>query len=235
MQEKSKCLMQIEHVSTEQEKQITQYLRKDANRKKAARTNRTEKMDKETERLRIREYRKRKSAEYLEELSTATPAAGPAILTAYKSARSLGKAVARPRRHLPCSTRKAKEVVRNLASSYQLINPTRMAAETFKIPVEITDAVKLFYCKDSIFRQSPGRKDAIVIRNEDGTKEYYQKRHMLMTLSREPHLLFREESPQYETGKSKFAELRPPYVLYMSQIPAKVCVCPYHSNFNSTA
>ena len=157
----------------------TEYLREDANRKKAARTNRTEKMDKETERLRIREYRKRKSTEYLEKLSTTTPAAGPAILTAYKSARSLGKAVAHSRRHLPYSPRKAKEVVRNLASSYQLINPTRKAAETFKIPVETTDAVKLFYCKDSISRQSPGRKDAIVIRNEDGTKEYYQKRHML--------------------------------------------------------
>ena len=188
-------------------------------------------MDRETERLRIREYRKRISAEYLEEQSTTTPTAGPAILTAYKSARSLGKAVARSRHHLPCSPRKAKEVVRNLASSYQLINPTWKAAETFKIPVETTDAVKLFYCKDSISRQAPGRKDAIVIRNEDGTKEHYQKRHMLMTL-REAHLLFRKESPQYEIGKSKFAELRPPYVLYMSQIPANVCVCPYHSNFN---
>ena len=157
--------MQREHVSTEQEKKNdTEYLRKDASRKKAARANRTEKekqINKETERLRIREYRKRKSAEYLEKQSTTTPTAGPAILTAYKSARSLGKAVARSRRHLPCSPRKAKEVVRNLASSYQLINPTRKAAETFKIPVETTDAVKLFYCKDSISRQAPGRKDAM--------------------------------------------------------------------------
>ena len=43
--------------------------------------------------------------------------------------------------------------------------------------------------------------------------------------------LFKEEYPNIKIGRSKLAELRPPYVLLSSTMPTPACVCHYHENF----
>ena len=43
--------------------------------------------------------------------------------------------------------------------------------------------------------------------------------------------LFKAEYPNIKIGRSKFAELRPPYVLLSSAMPTRACVCSYHENF----
>ena len=78
-------------------------------------------------------------------------------------------------------------------------------------------------------RQAPGRKDVISIKT-DGVRTSYQKRHMLMTI-KEAFQLFVEEYPDLKIKKSKFFNLRPGYILPVSETPHNVCLCQYHENF----
>ena len=43
--------------------------------------------------------------------------------------------------------------------------------------------------------------------------------------------LFKEECPKIKIGRSKCAELRPPYVLLSRAMPTRACICHYHENF----
>lgn len=90
-------------------------------------------------------------------------------------------------------------------------------------------AVKQFYCKDYISRITPGRRDVITVRDNEGKKKI-QKRHLTMSI-KECFATFKEENPEDKIGISKFAELRPQNVLLSSQTPANVCLCIHHQNF----
>ena len=68
--------------------------------------------------------------------------------------------------------------------------------------------------------QAPGKRDYVTVK-EGSTKERKQKRHMVMSV-------MKEENPDDEIGKSKFADLRLHHVL---QLPRNVCVCRHHENF----
>lgn len=92
------------------------------------------------------------------------------------------------------------------------------------------EAVKLFYARDDISRQAPGRRGHITVRAEDGTKMQYQTRHMTSSLL-ETHALFKEEFQNIKIGKSKFAELCPKHVFLSSKLSHNVCLCRYHENF----
>ena len=53
----------------------------------------------------------------------------------------------------------------------------------------------------------PGKADYVKVKTNDGVFQK-QKRHMMMTIG-EAFECFREQNPEYEIGKSKFASLRP--------------------------
>ena len=75
----------------------------------------------------------------------------------------------------------------------------------------------------------PGKADSIAVIMPDGSKETVQRRHMVMTIG-EAYKIFLTYFPDIQCGKSRFAELRPPYVLLVSKTPQNVCGCKYHSN-----
>ena len=79
-------------------------------------------------------------------------------------------------------------------------------------------------------RQMPGRKDVVTVRI-DGQKHKLQKKLMIMNVM-EAYKLFKEEHPEIEIGKSKFASLRPVNVIPVSERDQNVCCCCYHENFD---
>ena len=61
-------------------------------------------------------------------------------------------------------------------------------------------------------------------------KNNLPKKHLYCTID-ELFNLFKGKYPNIKIGRSKFAELRLPYVLLLSAMPTCACVCRYHENF----
>ena len=157
----------------------------------------------------------------------------------FKSASALGKATAKAKRallvNLPHSPRRRSAVRRQIVqtefraeataalSPNQRPGPNALESETFELVIQ-------FYERDDISRQAPGRKDAIPVQSNDGTKEQKQIKHLTLSIS-EVYSLFCKEYPTTQIGKSKFAYLRPKHVLLSSKLPHNVCMCQYHENF----
>ena len=90
------------------------------------------------------------------------------------------------------------------------------------------DKVQKFYQRDDISRISPGKRDVVTVRSDQG-KVWLQKRHLYMNL-KETHSLFQEDHPEIKIGLTKFGMLRPQQVKFSSETPANVCTCIYHQN-----
>lgn len=73
--------------------------------------------------------------------------------------------------------------------------------------VNIAESVKDFYNSDEVSRMMPGKKDCVTIRNEH-RKIQVQKRLVLANLH-EVYQLFKQTFPEYQSGFSKFCDLRP--------------------------
>ena len=90
--------------------------------------------------------------------------------TPYNAASTLGKAVKKAERALPLSTQKRTTVIKKSAmnSGISLQNPL---AKTEKITANINDhiieIVKNFYTKDDISWQAPGKRDTVVVRENN--------------------------------------------------------------------
>ncbi len=224
---------------------LTKYLTKEAERqrlKRAARTLEQREMDRMKTAERVRAYRDRQkkqtaSTPLLRAYATAYTAAKEKASvhlnpqgTQYATTRALKRAITKCRNSLPSSPRKACEVVATLATSMGI--PPKFPKLQAPVMVSaLNQSIKEFYLRDDISMQTPGKRDYVTIR-QNGEKIQVQKRYMLMTL-REAHALFVEENgPTIKIGKSKFAELRPCHVLYMSNIPENVCLCQTHENIN---
>lgn len=104
-------------------------------------------------------------------------------------------------------------------SSSAETTPTRSVA----ISEETKALVRNFYERDDISRQAPGRKDVVVIRSMNGEKSKVQARHLTTSIN-EVYAMFKEANPNIKIGRSKFADLRPKYVLLSSQLPRNVCL-----------
>ena len=151
----------------------------------------------------------------------------------FKSAMAYAKATSRVKRALPETPRRRKIICKKLYEMYESdsMHPTKdtrsrssaISADTIKLVTE-------FYCRDDISRQAPGRKDTITISDENGQKLHMQVRHLTCSII-EIYRLFREEHPDVDIGKSKFAELRPKHVLLSCKLPHNVCLCKYHDSF----
>ena len=46
----------------------------------------------------------------------------------------------------------------------------------------------------------------------------------------EAYQCFKNDYPDIKIGKAKFCELRPKYVMLLSDTPKNVCLCQYHEN-----
>ena len=112
-------------------------------------------------------------------------------------------------------------MLRNLVLDFGDDVTVRKKPRIGSIQKEIVDKVKSFYCRGDITRNAPGRRDVVTVRDEAGKKKL-QNRHLVMSI-KECYETFKEFNPDVKIGVSKFAEIRPPNVLYSSETPSNVC------------
>lgn len=151
----------------------------------------------------------------------------------YRSPRTLGKAVAKIKRNLPASPTKAMDVIKKIASEFNIDvfdkNVAPKAAPR-KLTVEGKKLICDFYNRDDISRQMPGIKDVKTVKSNNGTKIRIQKRTMVMNI-REAYEIFKEIHPEVPVGKTVFYYERPAHILPINDTPHNVCVCTTHSNY----
>lgn len=83
--------------------------------------------------------------------------------------------------------------------------------------------------RDDVSYQLPGRRDTIVVKEDDGSKATYQKRILFNNL-RENYELSKEKNKSVSLSRSSFAELRPRFVLPKAALAHRNCLCLYHEN-----
>ena len=87
-----------------------------------------------------------------------------------------------------------------------------------------------FYLRDENSRMCPGMKDYKAV-DCNGERIQVQKRLLLGTISELYHAFSEENASRPGIGRSKFAELRPPYCIPVTSSGShNVCVCIYHEN-----
>ncbi|CAF4454979.1 unnamed protein product, partial [Didymodactylos carnosus] len=118
-----------------------------------------------------------------------------------------------------------------LAQKYNLVPKPVQQRTCANISDEIKNAVHKFYLRDDVSYQLPGKRDTIVVKNDDNTKITYQKRILLNNL-RESFELFIEENKEIIISHSSFADFRPPFVVPKAALAQRICVCIYHENAN---
>ena len=120
-----------------------------------------------------------------------------------------------------------------LYSAAKLKNPEHYTSNKKKkksLSGDICVIVKKFYEDDDNSRILPSFNNNKCIKNNDGSKSFFQKRLVLYNL-RELYLKFKEQNLEIKIGFSKFAELRPEYcILAGASGTHTVCVCVYHQN-----
>ena len=149
---------------------------------------------------------------------------------AYKAVSTLSKAVKKAQSAPPKSPQKRATIVKKLsmeAGCLEVAYPQKQEGPT-SLPEHLKAAVTEFYVRDDISRQAPGKRDSIVV-HENNVKKTMQKRHLSMNIS-EVYWMFKQENPDKKIRKSKFASLQPGHVLLSSQMPRNVCVCRQHQN-----
>ena len=147
----------------------------------------------------------------------------------YKTTSTFGKAKRKVENALPKSPRKRVAVIRKIASDVLGLKDHDSHTQTgHQLDENTVLLIKEYYEKESISRMMPGKADVISVKSDDGTRTSHQKRHMIMTIAK-TFEAFKSDHPDIKVGKSKFAELRPKYVLLTSKMPQNVCVWVYIS------
>ena len=104
----------------------------------------------------------------------------------------------------------------------------QMREGPISLPEYLKAAAAKFYVRDDISRQAPGKRDPIVVRTNNEKKKM-QRQHLSMNIS-EAYQIFKQQNPDKNISRSKFASLRLGHVLLSSQMPRNVCVCRQHQN-----
>ena len=103
---------------------------------------------------------------------------------AYKSRSGKGKAIARVKRNLPCSPRKRRAIVKELAweqIKIKLFVPVKK--RSYSSACTKKDKLVIdFFSRDDISRQAPGKRDVVKIKLDDGSKIEKQKRHLVVSV-----------------------------------------------------
>lgn len=180
----------------------------------------------EKERLRKRKQREKKRLEGVKKTCISP-------LGSYSTINTLKKAVGKLKKALPESSTKKTAVLMHVFKEIipEAIHLSTKNVQSIAITNETKKLVIHFFEQDDVSRPSPNRKDTMSIKDKDtGKRAHVAKRHMLMTIA-EAYAQFKTEYPNIKVGKSKFFELRPLHVRYISEIPHNVCVCSYHANY----
>ena len=95
-----------------------------------------------------------------------------------------------------------------------------------RLPQQVVDLIKEFYCDDEFTRQLPGKKDCVSL----GNKQCMSKRLILCNL-KELFAAFRVKYPDNKISFLKFASLRPKWCITVGPKGThSVCVCTKHQN-----
>ncbi|KAF8789402.1 hypothetical protein HNY73_007342 [Argiope bruennichi] len=181
------------------------------------------KKEAEASKLRMRKMReKKKSVSSLSQQPTTK---------AYSTPQSLGKAVRRIKKSLPCSPSKKQAVVEKIASDLGLIIPSTKPVKNYGLSKDTKECVKVFYYRDDITRQLQGKKDVKSVLNPEANKRTLLQKRLLMYNLKDAFQLFKIDHPNIEIGLSKFCELRPSEVETVGCKDQAVCCCPYCENF----
>ena len=95
-----------------------------------------------------------------------------------------GKAIARVKRNLPCSSHKRRAIVKELTWEQINIKPFATVKKRSYSSVCTKKDKKLvigFFSRDDISRQAPGKRDVVKIKLDDGSKIEKQKRHLVVS------------------------------------------------------
>lgn len=95
---------------------------------------------------------------------------------------------------------------------------------------KIIKIVEMFYKDDEISATMPGKKDVLIVKDDEGNRIELRKRLLLGTL-RELYHTFKQRHPDEEVGFSKFYSLKPYECVYVNSSGTHTeCVCTYHQN-----
>lgn len=172
--------------------------------------------------------RKRKSRSHHkdEPLLCSTPTSSK---KSYKTPQSLGKAVRRTMKSLPCSPSKKKEVFKNVASSLGFKFELEKEMNVNKTITETESEAQNFFFRTDIVYTTPGVKDEMVVW-ENGQKKRLRKYYLTMFL-REVYAIYKS-SVIKPLSFSKFCSIRPKNVLLLKDTPIDQCRCKIHENFS---
>ena len=83
---------------------------------------------------------------------------------------------------LPKCDRKKKIVIQHLAKQFGLLPKSKHQRTSLQLTDAIKTDVRNFYLRDDISYQLPGKRDAMVVKDDDGNKVTFQKRILLNNL-----------------------------------------------------
>ncbi|CAF1214726.1 unnamed protein product [Didymodactylos carnosus] len=113
---------------------------------------------------------------------------------------------------LPKCDKKKKVLVQHLAQTFGLLPKTTHHRVSVQLPKKLKNAIFKFYIRDDVSYQCPGKRDTIVMKEDNGQKTTHHKTILLNNI-RENYELFKEENKNVNVGPSAFANLRPPFVI----------------------
>ncbi|CAF3259812.1 unnamed protein product [Rotaria sp. Silwood2] len=149
--------------------------------------------------------------------------------SSFKSRQSFGKALKKVNSSLPKCDLKKKVIIQHIAQSVGLVPKSTHKRTTLQLADKLKNDVHNFYLRDDVSYQLPGKKDTVVVQEDDGSKVTYQKRILFNNL-RENYELFKEENKNVLLSRTSFAELRPPFVVPKAALAHRNCLCLYHEN-----
>ncbi|CAF1218860.1 unnamed protein product [Rotaria sordida] len=149
--------------------------------------------------------------------------------SSFKSRQSFGKALKKVNSSLPKCDLKKKVIIQHIAQSVGLVPKSTHKRTTLQLADKLKNDVHNFYLRDDVSYQLPGKKDTVVVKEDDESKVTYQKRILFNNL-RENYELFKEENKNVLLSRTSFAELRPPFVVPKAALAHRNCLCLYHEN-----
>ena len=173
----------------------------------------------EENKIRQRKFRENKKKSLIDKSSSRS----------FKSRQSFGKTLKKVNSSLPKCDSKKNVIIQHLAQDVGLIPKPTHKRIALQLGDKLKNEVRNFYLRDDILYQLPGKKDTIVVKEDDGSKITYQKRILFNNL-RENYELFKEENKNVSLSRSSFAELKPPFVLSKAALAHRNCLCVYHEN-----
>ena len=123
---------------------------------------------------------------------------------------------------------KKKVIIQHLARSYNLILRSKHRHTSLQFVGKLKSDVHNFVIRDDISYRLPGKKDTVVIEDDDENEISYQKRILFNNL-REDFELFKEKNKNFKLCSS-FAQLRLPFVIPKVALAHRNCLFLYHQN-----